>query len=267
MASLFSYLYAYSIPMPMEAMAIGETIGVEDHNNEWFSYLLMVYPEVLLLIGMCILLAIISRFHKYSQNVIFGKYVVFIATSYLFVELKGLFMLLGNGIDTTFFNDQFIINDFVIFAKILIIIGAIFYFATLYDNIDRESYLNVELSLIIYLSIMGMFILISVNDLLMLYLGLELQGLALFVLCGIKKYSNLSIEASLKYFILGSVASAILLLGISLVYGFYGTVNYNNLVACVHSAPMGTIEIGGLFGLGCILVGLLFKLGIVPFHM
>lgn len=101
----------------------------------------------------------------------------------------------------------------------MLIVTTIIFFFSMYDNINNENYLNIELPLIILISLVGMFLLVSANDLFIMYLALELQSLALYIICSIKRYSNLSIEAGLKYFILGSFSSAILLLGTSLVYG------------------------------------------------
>jgi NADH-quinone oxidoreductase subunit N len=116
------------------------------------------------------------------------------------------------------------------------------------------------------ISIEGMFLLISSNDLLIMYLSLELQSLALYILCSINRYSNLSIEAGLKYFILGSFSSAILLYGISLIYGFLGTTNYYEINIILYSELL-FLNINSIyFSLGCILVGILFKLAIFPFH-
>jgi NADH-quinone oxidoreductase subunit N len=112
-----------------------------------------------------------------------------------------------------------------------------------------------------------MFLLISSNDLIVMFLSLELQSLALYIICSIKKYSNLAVEAGLKYFILGSYASAILAFGISIIYGFLGTTNYYELFFCLYAGSIDTLNAGIYFGVGCVFIGLLFKLGIMPFHL
>ncbi len=226
-----------------------------------------VSPE-LFLIGLIIyFLLFISFFNKYNQNVSFIKSMIMFLIIFLFVELKLLFILYSYNLEFSYFNDQFIINNFIVLIKILLIFVTIFFFISMYDNIDNENYINMELPLIILISLVGMFILVSANDLFIMYLALELQSLALYIICAIKRYSNLSIEAGLKYFILGSFSSAILLLGISLIYGLAGTTNYYELEICIFSGNIYTNMKMIYFSIGCIYIGLLFKLGVVPFHL
>jgi NADH-quinone oxidoreductase subunit N len=136
----------------------------------------------------------------------------------------------------------------------------------MYDNLINENYLNIELPLIILISLTGMFLLISSNDLVVMFLSLELQSLALYIICSIKKYSNLAVEAGLKYFILGSYTSAILAFGISLIYGLLGTTNYYEIFICLYPEINNCFHLSIYFSTGCVFIGLLFKLGIVPFH-
>ena len=126
--------------------------------------------------------------------------------------------------------------------------------------------------LLMLLCIEGMFFIITSNDLFYIYLGIELQSLSLYILASLKKYSNLSIEAGLKYFLLGSFASGMFLYGISIIYVFLGTTSLNDL----NSLLFTFVEFSGGndlffcfgvgFGMTMILVGLLFKLGVAPFH-
>ena len=112
-----------------------------------------------------------------------------------------------------------------------------------------------------------MFILISANDLMVIYLAIELQSFCFYILSALKKYSNLSIEAALKYFIQGSYSSALLLFGISLIYGHFGTVNFiiiNNLIFTTDL--YSSFDHLFIFGLLFLTLGILFKLGVVPFH-
>lgn len=111
-----------------------------------------------------------------------------------------------------------------------------------------------------------MFLLLISNNLFLIYLAIELQSLSLYILASIKRYSNLSIEAGLKYFIFGSFASGLLLFGISLIYGFSGTTNLNELYFMLFLSNLNDISVGLVFGYTLVLIGLLFKLGIVPFH-
>jgi NADH-quinone oxidoreductase subunit N len=97
------------------------------------------------------------------------------------------------------------------------------------DYYNYENYLSFELIIIMLFSIEGMFLLFSANDFFFMYLAIELQSLSLYILASIKKYSNVSIEAGLKYFVYGSFASGLLLYGISLIYGYIGSTNFNQI--------------------------------------
>lgn len=112
-----------------------------------------------------------------------------------------------------------------------------------------------------------MFILISSNDFIVLYLAIELQSFCFYILSALKRYSNLSIEASLKYFILGSFSSGILLFGISLIYGFFGTLSFNEINNIIFFSDIyESLDRSIIFAMLFITVGVLFKLGVVPFH-
>lgn len=130
--------------------------------------------------------------------------------------------------------------------------------------------MSYEISILFLLCVEGMFVMLTSNDLFYIYLGIELQSLSLYILASIKKYSNLSIEAGLKYFILGSFASCILLYGISLIYIFLGTLSLEHisfLLGVMTLPGVDNINLGVVFGFIFLLTGLLFKLGIAPFHV
>lgn len=114
-----------------------------------------------------------------------------------------------------------------------------------------------------------MFVIINANDFFILFLGLEIQSLILYILAGLKKHSNLSIEASLKYFIFGSFSSCIMLFGISFIYGFFGTLDFNELIK-VSLLDFTGLQINNIylnFGIFLIVVSLFFKMAIFPFHV
>jgi len=148
----------------------------------------------------------------------------------------------------------------IVNSKIFILFLAILVFCISLGYFDFERFQVFEYSLLLMLSVFGMFVLVSVNDFILLYLSVELQSFCFYVLAGLKRYSNLSIEAGLKYFILGSFASALLLFGISLIYGFFGTLNFNEVYYLFF------FDSGLLLAVLFITVGILFKLGLVPFH-
>lgn len=264
----FSFFYCIVIIFNNNIIATQSICFISENKDLIDPLIYIAISPELFLIGLIIyFLLFISFFNKYNQNVIFVKSVIMFLIIFLFAELILLFILYRYNLDFSFFNDQFIINNFIVFIKIILIIATIFFFISMHGNVDNESYLNIELPIIILISLVGMFLLISANDLFIMYLALELQSLALYIICAIKRYSNLSIEAGLKYFILGSFSSAILLLGISLIYGLLGTTNYYELTICLYPEFFYNNIKALYFSIGCVFIGLLFKLGIVPFHI
>ncbi len=161
----------------------------------------------------------------------------------------------------TTFGGSFIVDDFARYLKILALIGS----GTaliLSRSFLAEQARIFEYAILFLLSTVGMMVLISAGDLIMLYLGLELMSLALYVVAASHRDDAKSTEAGLKYFVLGALSSGMLLYGASLIYGFTGTVNFAGIAA---EAKMGNI--GLLFGIVFLLAGLCFKISAVPFHM
>jgi NADH-quinone oxidoreductase subunit N len=128
----------------------------------------------------------------------------------------------------------------------------------------EEKFDTFEYPVLVVLSTLGMLLMVSANDMLALYLGLELQSLALYVIAAINRDSVRSTEAGLKYFVLGALASGILLYGISLVYGYTGNTSFEAIASALTGAERQT---GLVFGLVFVLAGLVFKISAVPFHM
>ena len=156
-------------------------------------------------------------------------------------------------------------SDFINFFKFLIIIGS---FSSLI--ISRKYFIELkldqfEIPILILFSTLGMLILVSSNNLISMYLGIELQSLALYVVASIKRNSPSSSEAGVKYFILGALSSGILLYGCSLIYGFSGSINFDEIF--YNLLFVDQLNLGLIFGLVFILVGLAFKISAVPFHM
>src|SRR3984957_1048443 len=160
------------------------------------------------------------------------------------------------------FNGSFIVDNFARFLKILAVAGSAAAILMSIDYDRREGQQRFEYSVLIVLSTLGMFMLISAADLIALYLGLELMSLPLYVVAASHRNSLRSSEAGLKYFVLGALSSGMLLYGASLVYGFTGTVNFAGIA---HSAAEGGT--GLIFGLVFLFAGFCFKVSAVPFHM
>ncbi|MDO5530320.1 MAG: NADH-quinone oxidoreductase subunit NuoN, partial [Paracoccus sp. (in: a-proteobacteria)] len=162
------------------------------------------------------------------------------------------------------FYAMFVSDGFSRFAKVVILLSAAAILAMSVDYMERRGFLAFEFPILIAMAVLGMMFMVSANDLLTLYMGLELQSLALYVVAAMRRNSVRSSEAGLKYFVLGSLSSGLLLYGVSLIYGFAGTTNFNGIVTIVQA---GQITTGVLFGLVFVLVGLAFKVSAVPFHM
>ena len=162
------------------------------------------------------------------------------------------------------FFGMFVADGFARFCKILILTAAAAVLAMSADYMQRRNALRFEYPVLIALSVLGMMVMVSAADLLTLYLGLELQSLALYVVAAMRRESSKSSEAGLKYFVLGSLSSGLLLYGASLIYGFAGTTSFSGIIDVVQG---GTLPVGLLFGMVFVIVGLAFKVSAVPFHM
>ncbi|WP_040485540.1 NADH-quinone oxidoreductase subunit NuoN [Lutibaculum baratangense] len=162
------------------------------------------------------------------------------------------------------FGDSFILDPFARLMKSLVAIGSLVSILLSIDYMRSGRMTRFEYPVLIVLSTTGMFVMVSANDLVTLYLGLELQSLAAYVLASIQRDSARATEAGLKYFVLGSLASGMLLYGASLIYGFTGTVNFHRIaeITAAGDPPLGLV-----FGLVFLLAGLAFKISAVPFHM
>jgi len=132
--------------------------------------------------------------------------------------------------------------------------------------VRKERIINFEYYLLVALASIGMITVISANDLMVFYIGIEIQSLAFYVLAGLKMYNNFSTEAAVKYFILGAFSSGLLLLGSSFVYGAIGTTNFSTMMMMLNE-PYEIENLKSLvFGIILIIVSILFKLGAAPFH-
>ncbi|MSO73029.1 MAG: NADH-quinone oxidoreductase subunit NuoN [Rhodospirillaceae bacterium] len=162
------------------------------------------------------------------------------------------------------FNKLFVVNGFTVFAKVLTLLGAGLTLLLINAWAEGEKFARFELPLLVLFSVLGMMLMISANDLIALYLGVELQSLSLYVLAAFHRDNQRATEAGVKYFVLGALASGLLLYGSSLVYGFAGTTTFEGLAMAVKSGPN---SIGVTIGIVFVITGLAFKVSAVPFHM
>ena len=160
------------------------------------------------------------------------------------------------------FNESYIIDKLSIFMKVLTLLFCIFVLLLSKDYIKNNSIDKIEYPIIILASTLGMILMISSYDLIVFYLGLELQSLCLYILASFKRDDERSTEAGLKYFVLSALASGLLLYGCSLIYGFTGSTNFE-----IISENLREANTGAVFGMVFIIVGLAFKVSAVPFHM
>jgi NADH-quinone oxidoreductase subunit N len=184
------------------------------------------------------------------------------ATAGLFLALA-LWIGVGGEGERAAFGGMFIDDPFARFAKVMILVSAAAVLIMSQDYMIRRDLLRFEYPILLALAVVGMMMMVSAGDLMALYLGLELQSLALYVVAAIRRDSVKSTEAGLKYFVLGALSSGILLYGASLTYGYAGTTLFSGILSTLEEgAPLGL-----LFGLVFMLAGLAFKVSAAPFHM
>ncbi|MCK4711419.1 MAG: NADH-quinone oxidoreductase subunit NuoN [Marinosulfonomonas sp.] len=175
----------------------------------------------------------------------------------------GVWIALSPAGTYTAFNGAFVDDSFARFAKVTILLSAAAVLLMSKDYMYRRGLLRFEYPILVALSAVGMMMMVSAGDLMALYMGLELQSLALYVVAALNRDSLKSTEAGLKYFVLGALSSGILLYGASLVYGFAGTTVFSGIM----ESAGDQIPLGLLFGLTFVIMGLAFKVSAVPFHM
>lgn len=164
------------------------------------------------------------------------------------------------------FEGAFVDDSFARFMKLLVLAGAALVLVMSIGDLARTKLLSFEYVVLLLLSVVGMMLMISAGDLIALYLGIELQSLALYVVAAIHRDNVRSSEAGLKYFVLGSLSSGMLLYGCSLIYGFTGSVDFTTIAAAA-AGQSPAANIGLTIGLVFLLVGIAFKVSAVPFHM
>ena len=214
-----------------------------------------ISPEIFISLAIMFLL-ILGVFKKKSSDII--HYLSIIS-----LLITGI-LILNNPSDTiiTLFSGSFIIDNLSFFIKSLTILGGTIILLMSKKFLKLSKIFLIEYPILILSSILGMMVMISSNDLMVFYIGLELQSLALYVLASFNRDQLKSSESGLKYFVLSALSSGLLLYGCSLIYGFSGSTNFDVIADTVSSNNYGLT-----FGIVFILVGLSFKISAVPFHM
>ena len=219
---------------------------------ENFQYIL---PEIFISVSIMLFL-LVGVFKKNSASLIYNL------SNISLVILLALIINLSS-LDTIYlFNESYLIDNLSNYMKIILVGSGIFVMLTGSKYIQVINLNKIEYPILILSSILGMMIMISSNDLIVFYMGLELQSLALYVLASFNRDNLLSTESGLKYFVLSALSSGLLLYGCSLTYGFSESTNFDQIL--INSTEF---NYGTTFGIVFILVGLAFKISAVPFHM
>jgi len=219
-----------------------------------------LFPELTLAIGAMVLL-MIGVFRPETDEA--GRAVGWLAI--LVLVLAGAMVVLQPAEAMQMFEGAFVVDGFARLMKLLVLGGSAIALLLAFDDLTDIRQMKFEYPVLILLSVTGMLVMISAGDLISLYLGLEMQSLAAYVLASYRRDQVRSSEAGLKYFVLGSLASGMLLYGASLVYGFTGSTSFATIASTASEG--GSANIGLIFGLVFVLVGIAFKISAVPFHM
>ena len=214
----------------------------------------IMFPEIFLSLSIFLIL-LIGVYIKNSFNLIFN-------VSSLIIIVTITIILTSPNTEEKIFLDSFTRDAFSNYFKILILLSTLFVLNSSKNFIIDNKLDKFEYPIIILLSVLGMFFMVSANDLILFYLGLELQSLSLYILASIDRDNLRSTESGIKYFVLSALSSGLLLYGCSLLYGFTGSTNFE-LIA----SQLNRENTGAIFAMVFILVGLAFKISAVPFHM
>lgn len=185
------------------------------------------------------------------------------ATALIMITLGALILLLGSGTSKAF-GGAFVDDGFARYAKVVILWSSAITLIISRDYLSKNNLMKFEYPILIGLAVVGMMMMVSAGDLMSLYMGIELQSLALYVIAAFNRDSIRSTEAGLKYFVLGALSSGLLLYGASLIYGFSGTTNFDGIALALNQ---GKTSLGLLLGLVFLVTGLAFKVSAAPFHM
>lgn len=225
-----------------------------------------IIPEITLFSG-AILVLMADAF--FAKRKIFDGYFYLISylISLLFCVLSAYLLFRNIGVDGKLvFSKMFLVNPLTNYAKlvILFLLTLIIYISRSFLNVERK--VSAEFLALLMIATTGSMLLVSANDLIALYLAIELQALSLYLLAAIKRDSVKSSESGMKYFILGSVASGVLLFGISMIYGYTGSTNFQALRVFYSNRP-DLIQLTVLCGFILMITAIFFKISAAPFHM
>jgi NADH-quinone oxidoreductase subunit N len=220
----------------------------------------LILPELVLFLGAMGLLMLGAFSSKDATRAVdFGAIILLLVATLLSLGQS------QNGYATAF-NGAFVVDGFAALMKALTFVATAIAILMSRDFMAREKLARFEFSVLLVLAATGMGMMISANDLIALYMGIELQSLALYVVAAINRDSLRSTEAGLKYFVLGALSSGLLLYGASLIYGFSGSTEFAEIAKAFQPVD-GQLPIAMTIGLVFLIAGLAFKISAVPFHM
>lgn len=231
-----------------------------EQSLEIQKYMQIALPEVLLA-GFALFMLVFGAFKRVNTFLVSGRISCFFLLVMIGLVLS-MFMNLHAPVHV--FNGLYIQDSFSLAVKLILLVGTLFSMVFVMQDMSKTGIGRFEAPVLMILSLLGMFFMVSANNMLTLYVGLELQALALYVLATFNRHSLRAPEAGMKYFILGAIASGLLLFGISFVYGYAGSTSFAVLAGVLGE---GKDVIGLIVGLAFILAGLAFKVSAVPFHM
>ena len=230
--------------------------------------LIPVMPELFLALAAMALL-MLGAFQRE------GDAVAAVRFSRLMIRLGALALLLALLLVVTIaargpmlsFGDMFIVDDYAVFFKVLVLLASAICLLISQEYLELRGMARFEYIVLVLLATTGMMLMISANDFMALYLGLEMQSLALYVIAAFHRDEVRSVEAGLKYFVLGALASGMLLYGASLIYGYSGTTGFIAVQSALGDLQGAVPPVGLIVGLVFVIAGLAFKVSAVPFHM
>ncbi|MDG2205454.1 MAG: NADH-quinone oxidoreductase subunit N, partial [Alphaproteobacteria bacterium] len=235
--------------------------------NTHVPELIPALPELFLAVIIMALLmfGVFQKGGRDEQDVTTFRYVTYMGIVALLLALLLTTLLAGERLVT--FGGMFVSDGYAVFCKVLVLLASAGSLVIAKGFLERHSLARFEFPVLVVFATLGMLMMISANDMISLYLGLEMQSLSLYIIAAFQRDDTRSTEAGLKYFVLGAVASGMLLYGMSLVYGFAGTTSFEVMAKMfANTGPEGP-GTGMIFGIVFILAGLAFKVSAVPFHM
>ncbi len=216
-----------------------------------------ILPEILLAVYamVALLAAVYTSKDKLTGLITWATAIVMAALAFMIAS--------GAGAESAF-GGSFQVDAYSRFAKVAILLAAAAVLLVGQGTMEKRGLGRFEFPILTALSVVGMMVMVSAGDLMVLYMGLELQSLALYVIAAMNRNSERSTEAGLKYFVLGALSSGLLLYGASLAYGYSGTTLFSGILTAANDGQLG---LGLLIGLAFVIAGLTFKVSAVPFHM